>query len=606
MAAFLSTAAREACAPVTLAVLLLAVAVALRRGAGIRLGWLGPFGVGFLIVWETLLLNVLSLFRAVTPGAVLLGNGVALVVAAFWLRQPGREALGLLREATRRAMRARWAWLVAPLAGLLLVIACVYPPTTHDAMTYHLARVAYWIQNQSIAFYPSAIDRQNWMPPGAEYLILLLQLIAGSDRWANGVQWLAWALSLTAVPGLCRVAGVPRRLCPWALVFVAALPMGILQATSTQTDMVGALMTLGLVGACLPLLHDPRRWSRRALTPAILMAAAAYLVKPTALLAAAPVPIVACIRWLRRPGLLRAQGLRLVRCALPALVVAACAVGPHALRAAALLRDPACLASPAHPRFQSFDRLGDGSERLLNPLLATYAHHSVGREAALRAVQAAGFEWSPRAVAVLARRPAWVLHEDLAGNPLHAFVGAILLAWVVLVARRVPRKALLFACVPFAAWVLFHLFVRNQAWVSRLQLPLFMLLPLAWAAAASPALPRFRARAAALVAASLLALGVGYYDATHMLGKPVWPAALGRYPRDELYYLYRPDGAALKREHDAVLARLSAAGGTRLGLVLGVDDYDYPLAWRAMRQGVEVRHCARRSPWPDVVFATQP
>ncbi len=593
---------REAGAPLVLAILLLTIAAALRRGNRRPLGLLGPLSVGLLVAWETVLLNVLSLFHAVTAGWVLAGNGLALALLGCWLRNPVTAVWRLMRAIGASIRGWRVEWLIVPLAVILCVIACAYPPTTHDAMTYHMARVAHWIGNQSVGFYQTTIGRQNWMSPGAEYLILLLQLVSGSDLWANSVQWLSWVLTLMAVPALCRIAGVPRRLCPWTAVFVAGLPMGILQASSTQTDMVGSLMMLGLATACLPLLHGVRRWSGRDLTIGALMLGGAYMVKPTALLAASPFLLYVAAGALRRPGELGRHALRLLRCAVPAVFLLACVALPHAWRASIQLRDPACLAADGHPRALSFGLLGDWSERALNPFLCTYAHHSVGREAVADAVQRLGVDWGQKAAAVLSRRSAWVLHEDLTGNPVHFFAGVVLAMWTLLVARRLRPGVRAFACVPFLAWIMMHLFVRNQPWISRLQLPVFVMLPLAWTAAAATGLPRARVRQAVLMAFSVLVLAVGYYDATHTLGKPVLPRYLGGYTREDLYYLYRPEGLMLKVQHDATIARASAIGGKHIGLMLGNDDYDYPLTWRAMQQGFIVRHCNRTSPWPDVIF----
>lgn len=62
-----------------------------------------------------------------------------------------------------------------------LLIALVAPPNTWDSMTYHLARVANWIQLESVHFYPTSIDGQNYQMPLAEFAILQLQLLSNSD-----------------------------------------------------------------------------------------------------------------------------------------------------------------------------------------------------------------------------------------------------------------------------------------------------------------------------------------------------------------------------------------------------------------------------------------
>jgi hypothetical protein len=58
-------------------------------------------------------------------------------------------------------------------------------------------------------------------------------------------------------------------------------------------------------------------------------------------------------------------------------------------------------------------------------------------------------------------------------------------------------------------------------------------------------------------------------------------------PRESRYYQNRPE---LEKEHRIVRTTLRDAGCTRLGLLLGDDDWDYPLTWPLMNENVKVRH----------------
>lgn len=598
-------AVRIALAAAMILGILLLLAAALRRLWPRKpAGLLGPLAVGVLIAAETVFLNLLSLAGWVTAPAILIGHVVAAAGLAVWLRAPAAALRRLAGQGVRTFRRERALWLIAPLAILLFAAAWIYPPTTYDAMTYHMGRVAHWIQNKSIAFYPTAVDRQNWMAPGSEYLILVVQSVAGSDRWANSVQWLSWVLCLGAVPALCRLGGVPRGLAPWAAVLMAGLPMGVLQACSTQTDLVAALMVLAVAAACLPLLHPVHRWRFRDVLLLATMLASAILVKPTAVLASSPLLLYVIGRALKQPSVLRACAGFLVRAALAALLILACVAGPHAARATSFLGKPEAAELPANPRFWSYGAWGEWNERLLNPLLSTYAHHSLGRDAVAQGLRNTGIPWARKQGDILARDTTWVWHEDFAGNPFHFLLGAAAGVWLLARGRILKPLPFWFGLAPFIAWVVFHLFIRNQIWLSRLQTSLFFLSPLCWSAAAAAGQPRQNLRRVLLLGMSLLCLGMGYNVALHMGRKPLLPAPAAA-TRDELYYLYHPAGAVLKAEHDKVLDHMAATGATRLGLVLGADSYDYPLTWRAMQRGFQVRHCSPRSPWPEAFYITQ-
>src|SRR5262249_42724812 len=49
--------------------------------------------------------------------------------------------------------------LIACVLCVTFAVAVVYPPNNWDSMTYHMSRVAEWIQHGSIDVYPTSIDR---------------------------------------------------------------------------------------------------------------------------------------------------------------------------------------------------------------------------------------------------------------------------------------------------------------------------------------------------------------------------------------------------------------------------------------------------------------
>lgn len=123
-------------------------------------------------------------------------------------------------------------FIVAYLAGL----AFFTPPNTIDAMTYHMSRVVHWIQNHTVAYYPTHILRQLIFPPGVEYAIFQFQILSKGDQWANCVQWLSMTGSLLGVSLVAKELGAGRWGQILSVIIAATIPMGILQSTSTQTD----------------------------------------------------------------------------------------------------------------------------------------------------------------------------------------------------------------------------------------------------------------------------------------------------------------------------------------------------------------------------------
>ncbi len=125
---------------------------------------------------------------------------------------------------------------IISIAIIVGIIAIVAPPNTWDSMTYHMSRVVHWIQNASVAHYPTYNLPQLFHPPFAEFGITHLQILSNSDRYANLVQWFSAIGSAIGVSLIAKELNANQRGQIFAAVFAATIPMGILQASSTQND----------------------------------------------------------------------------------------------------------------------------------------------------------------------------------------------------------------------------------------------------------------------------------------------------------------------------------------------------------------------------------
>ncbi len=137
--------------------------------------------------------------------------------------------------------------------AVLLFVAILAAPNNYDSMTYHLARVGHWVQDQSIAFYGTSIPRQNYMPPWSSWAMLQLVLLQGDDRLVNLVQWLSYSGCILGASLVTERLGGTRRLGILAAFFVASLPMAIFESTTTQNDLVMSFWLICVVYACIQL-----------------------------------------------------------------------------------------------------------------------------------------------------------------------------------------------------------------------------------------------------------------------------------------------------------------------------------------------------------------
>jgi hypothetical protein len=219
------------------------------------------FLIGF-ILWGSgvlALTEVLSLFHAIGFWGILIFWVIVLLFCLFIISRNWRNLdIKRLFRPARGAMGARpvrpWPFLeqsflnrVVFFSFCLGLIALLAPPSTYDAMIYHMSRVMHWIQDRSLTYYPTDIARQLVYPAFAEYVILHFQLLSSGDHWANLVQWLAMCGSLIGVSLIAREIGASRRGQILSALIAVTIPMGVLQATSTQTDYVDTLWLCSII-----------------------------------------------------------------------------------------------------------------------------------------------------------------------------------------------------------------------------------------------------------------------------------------------------------------------------------------------------------------------
>lgn len=195
-----------------------------------------------------------SIKQITYPVLLLVWAGITLAAAIPAYRNRGRLALyrSIKNEfiqlyKTRLGQPGR---LMAIFTALLLLLTFVqgiiYPPNNWDSMTYHLGRIPSWVSHQSVNHYPSHIMRQIYQPPFAEYVIMHVNLLCRGDYFANSVQFFFLLLSLLSIVLITRHLGLSRRYQLIAVLLGACIPEVVLQASSTQNDVVIAFFTLTL------------------------------------------------------------------------------------------------------------------------------------------------------------------------------------------------------------------------------------------------------------------------------------------------------------------------------------------------------------------------
>jgi 4-amino-4-deoxy-L-arabinose transferase-like glycosyltransferase len=114
-----------------------------------------------------------------------------------------------------------------------------------------------WASNASVAHYPTEVIRALDRSPFHEWIVLHVYVLTGHDRFFALIQWFMLAFSGVAVWELTKLMGGRAVACALAVVLCVTAPMAVLQATSTQNNLVAAFAFVAFLLFGLRLSREP-------------------------------------------------------------------------------------------------------------------------------------------------------------------------------------------------------------------------------------------------------------------------------------------------------------------------------------------------------------
>lgn len=532
------------------------------RGSGYRQALLAAaVCYGLLLTAAT---ELLSRFSAVT----------GFTLAAFWGGVACLALLALLPAWDRQAVRGirvEHPGLLAGIAAVLaitLLIALVAPPNNWDSMTYHMARVVHWIQNRSIAHYPTHITRQLYSAPWAEYAIMHLQVLGGGDRFVNLVQWFAMCGSIAGTSLIAREFGASSRSQALAAVVTLTLPLGILQSSSTQNDYVVSFWLVCFVYFGLLLVKTPHLLAAVAAGASLGLA---LLTKGTAYIFALPL-----LFWLLLAGLQTDRNRFWKHLLIAAVIVISLNAG-HCWRNYTLWGTPLATDgdSLANERFSCRVTISNLARNIVSqtwtPLAAINGlqfqsvaalHETLGIGLSDPATTLNGQIFSPGKTS---------LDEDYAGNGLHLLLVLLAVAALAVRGKSLPWPLRSYALSLAGGFLLYCILLKWQPWGARLQLPLFVLA----APLITAAIPLEKMKAAVPV----LAVFMFCCSVPWLMGnatRPLWgERSILTASRESLYFAKRPQLESYYRHY--VDRYLNGASCNTIGITSPSGNaYEYP------------------------------
>ena len=486
--------------------------------------------------------------------------------------------------------RASIAAIVAILA-LTAVVAIAGAPNSWDAMQYNMPRAIMWLENHSVRMYPTVDYQQLMMSPWADYAMMHLIALQGSDRFADLVSWFSFAGSIVGVSLIVRELRGSRSAQLLASLLCATIPSAILFASSSKPDETIGFWVVACVYCLLRWRSDPS-W-----TNALLGAAAIGLTVMTKGTAYALLPaLLVAVFWMW-PADRRRKFLPWI----PAVAVIILMLnGPLYVRNMRLSGSPLGFASAdGDADTLGQRRFANGTfkpQDIAANVLRNAALH-LGTTGRIDALTEKVFRGMIRGLGADPDDPRMIeggnagetipfglnslsLTETRAGNLLVLFLFLTVLPLILLMRSPSKRETAIFTIGLIGAFVFFCASLRWQPWNGRFHLPLFMLACAVVAVVLFEVCPRW---IVAFVATTVIAGSVPFI----LLNSPrpllqireahrrVPVPSLLRMARDKMYFadqhLYLADSFF------AAARFVQAAGCRNIGLDASVQHYDYPM-----------------------------
>jgi hypothetical protein len=440
------------------------------------------------VLWGTcvaLSTETLSAVRLISRGPLAIFWLTVCVAGLLYLRVLRRRNSRIPRTSSAEAGEALTSGMkrLLALAGIAVLLvgidALVAPPSTWDAMLYHLPRVVMWISNHNVRFFPTPDLNQLIFGPWAEYAMLHTWLLWGSDRFVNFVEFLSLVGSAIGVSLVAQRLGAGPGGQALAAIISATIPAGLLEGSGAMNTYVVSFWIVATAVFLFDWNEDPG-WLNTVCVG--FSAGLAILTKGTALVYL-PAIVIAC--WLMAPASRRILFVKRGAAFLAAILAIN---GPQFVRCYEFAGTPLGLPLPfRYPRVEVTMAHISIRGTLAAILRNVSLHFGTFSDSANSLVEHM-FRLAFRAIGANPDDPGaiWLgdkfhinrfsLHEIYAGNPLHLF---LLLASVTVIALKWReaglRKAFWYALAVIAGFVCLCATLLWNMWAGRLQLPFFVL-----------------------------------------------------------------------------------------------------------------------------------
>lgn len=371
-------------------------------------------------------------------------------------------------------------WMILFLGTFSLVLfiqGILYPPNNWDSMTYHMARIAHWVMNESVYPYSTHIYRQIYQPPLAEWMIGQICILNRADYFANALQLMYLIGSLACVNLIMQEFGLSKKTRSIAFILVFTTPSIFMQATSTQNDIVIGFFLLGTIYALIRFFKT-FRISNGILTGVFI--GCALLTKGTAFVYLIPISMIAFMVLFRYIIKTTISLSKLVPSVSLLLLLTLLIPSPHYCRNYILsgdifgASDDHYFNQNSNIKSVALGLLKNMGNHLSTPFTSDITNQVVEKAHLMTDIQIDDKKYSYNGIHF--KLGTWNHNEDEVSNFLQLILFLITFLFLILKWKNTTNTFRFTTLFCITTFFIFSFILKWQPWHLRLQVPLFMMM----------------------------------------------------------------------------------------------------------------------------------
>lgn len=362
--------------------------------------------------------------------------------------------------------------------GLVFFQGLLYPPNTYDAMSYHLSRIVHWISQENVLHFPTHIVRQINQPPFTEFFIAHVNILSGNDILSNSIEFLFLVSSIISLLLFSNQIGLNKEQ-KWLMVLLLlTIPQVVLEASSTQNNLVVAFFVITAIYFAIESLKE---FSLENILFLSLSFGLGILTKGTSYIYLLPVISIWGVLTLKKMNENKEYSKYFLSYLIFIIISLSLNFGHYSRNyqlTESLLGHPksefnyyvseeitpkSIISNVTRNIFvnNTFPYLKDFSEAFVNSI-----HNTINQKIndSKTTMDSANFTIKD-----------FGNHEDTAGNFIHLYLFIVCFIFLLIYRKNYDNKLLYLGSYIVIVFIMFSIYLKWQPWITRLQMPFYML-----------------------------------------------------------------------------------------------------------------------------------